>query len=367
MRVGIIFGGRSGEHEVSIVSASSVIAAMDKNKYEIVPIGITKEGKWYVGENIFEKFKNEDFDGLTHVTLHTDPGMKGYVELDGGGKHEKLDVVFPVLHGPFGEDGTIQGLFEMGNIPYVGCGVLASSLAMDKLMTKAVLEAAGVPVVPYIAVNRRAFLNNPEMILGKVEDKVGFPCFVKPANLGSSVGISKAKNAEELRPAIEEAMKYDRRILIEESVNAREIEVAVLGNDEVKASCCGEIIVGGEFYDYKDKYVDGKSSTQTPADLPDDLAGEIRDLAIKTYKVLDCAGFARVDTFIDRDSGKMYLNEINTIPGFTSISMYPKMWEKSGIAYPDLIDRLIDLAFERYEEKQKNQISADLDSDWHKS
>jgi len=233
---------------------------------------MTKEGKWYVGENILEKFKNEDFEGLTHVTLHTDPGMKGYIEIDGSGKHEKLDVVFPVLHGPFGEDGTIQGLFEMANIPYVGCGVLASSLAMDKLMTKAVSEAAGVLVVPYVAVNRRAFLNDPEMILKRVEEKIGFPCFVKPANLGSSVGISKVKNYAELRPAIEEAMKYDRRVLIEESVDAREIEVAVLGNDDPEASCCGEIIVGGEFYDYKDKYVDGKSGTQAPADLPDDVA-----------------------------------------------------------------------------------------------
>ena len=367
MRVGVIFGGRSGEHEVSIVSASSVIKAMDKEKYEIVLIGITKKGKWYVGENILEKFKNEDFEGLTHVTLHTDPGMKGYIELDEGRKHEKLDVVFPVLHGPFGEDGTIQGLFEIANIPYVGCGVLASSLAMDKLMTKAVSEAAGVPVVPYIAVNRRAFLNDPEMILKRVENKIGFPCFVKPANLGSSLGISKVKNYAELQPAIEEAMKYDRRILIEESVDAREIEVAVLGNDEPVASCCGEIIVGGEFYDYKDKYVDGKSGTQAPADLPDDVAEKIRALAIRTYKVLDCAGFARVDTFIDRGSGKIYLNEINTIPGFTSISMYPKMWAASGVTYPELIDRLIELGLDRFEERAKNQISFDSGSNWFKA
>lgn len=364
LRVGVIFGGRSGEHEVSIVSASSVISVMDKSKYEVVPIGITKAGKWFTGKNIIEAFKNENFDELTPITLHTDPGEKGYIELLEGGKHERLDAVFPVLHGPFGEDGTIQGLFEMANIPYVGAGVLASSLAMDKLMTKAVLDEAGIPVVPYIGINRNAYIKEPGLVLERITTEIGFPCFVKPANLGSSVGISKVKNFGELAPALEEALKYDRRILAEKGINAREIEVAVLGNDDATASCCGEIIVGGEFYDYNDKYVDGKSTTVAPADLHKDVSDRIREMAVKSYKLIDCAGFARVDSFLDRGTGEIYINEINTIPGFTSISMYPKMWEKSGLPYKDLIDRLIELAFERHEDKQKNKIT--VDKDWHK-
>lgn len=366
LRVGVIFGGRSGEHEVSIVSASSVMNVMDRKKYEIIPIGITKDGKWFTGENIVDAFKKENFKDLTPITLHTDPGKKGYLEVDGKMRHVRLDLVFPVLHGPFGEDGTIQGLFEMANIPYVGAGVLASSLAMDKLMTKAVLAEAGIPVVPYIGINRKAYIKEPEVVLKRVSKEIRFPCFVKPANLGSSVGISKVKKLRELDKAICEAMKYDRRILIEKGVNAREIEVAVLGNDEVTASCCGEIIVGGEFYDYNDKYVNGKSKTVVPADLPKGMSDKIRNMAINAYKLIDCAGFARVDSFIDRDTGKIYVNEINTIPGFTSISMCPKMWEKSGLPYKKLIDRLIELALERHEDKSKNKITVDLESDWHK-
>ncbi|MFH1720488.1 MAG: D-alanine--D-alanine ligase, partial [Patescibacteria group bacterium] len=355
MRVGVVFGGKSGEHEVSIVSAGSVMNAMDKSKYEIIPIGITKNGKWYTGDNVVQGFKDGNYERLTPITLHTDPGKRGYIEVEEGGKHVKLDLVFPVLHGPYGEDGTIQGLFEMANIPYVGAGVLGSSLAMDKLMTKAVLTEAGIPNTPYIGVLRKDYEKDPDTVVREIGEKISFPCFVKPANLGSSVGISKVKGEGELKPALDEAFKYDRRVCVEKGLNAREIEVSILGNDEPEASLPGEVIVGGEFYDYNDKYVDGKSTTQVPADLPDDLLKKIQKLAIDAYRAVDCAGFARVDCFVDRDTGEVYLNEINTIPGFTSISMYPKMWEASGLSYPKLIDRLIELALERYNDKQRNK------------
>lgn len=366
MRIGVIFGGKSGEHEVSIVSAASIMKAMDKEKYEIVPIGITKDGRWFTGKNVLEVFREGKYEGLVPIALHTDPGNKGFLELDEGARHEKLDLVFPVLHGPYGEDGTIQGLLEMMNIPYVGCGVLASALCMDKLMTKAVLENAGVLTVPYLAVSRKVYTHEAETISNKIAQQINFPCFVKPANMGSSVGITKVKHFRDLEAAILEAMKYDRKILVEKGIDAREIEVAVLGNDDAEASECGEIIVGGEFYDYHDKYVDGKSSTRIPADLPNDVAEKIRKMCVKAYKLLDCCGLARVDSFIDRQTGDIYLNEINTMPGFTSISMYPKMWEASGLNYAKLIDRLIELALERFDDKQKNKIEFHSGSDWHK-
>ena len=277
-----------------------------------------------------------------------------------------FDIAFPVLHGPFGEDGTIQGLFEMLNIPYVGCGVLASSTAMDKLQCKAMWEAAGLPVVPYLGFNRNAWEKDSEIIIQKIEKSIGLPCFVKPSNMGSSVGITKAKSSSELVAAINLAAKFDRKILVEKSVNAREIECAILGNDEPIASPVGEVIVGGEFYDFFDKYVNGVSSTEVPADLDRETAKKIQDMCVKAFKLIDCSGLSRVDSFIDRDTGELYLNEINTMPGFTSISMYPKMIEAYGLSYKDLVSKLIELGIERYNEKDKNQIVFESESDWYK-
>lgn len=355
IKVAVIFGGRSGEHEVSLVSAASVIKALNPEKYEVQQIGISTDGLWYTGENCLEKFKKGEHEGLDRVMLSTDIADAG-----------RPDVVFPVLHGPFGEDGTIQGLFEMLQLPYVGCGVLASSSSMDKLQCKALWEAAGLPVVPYIGFNRKAWEEEKNLILREVAEKIGLPCFVKPANMGSSVGISKVKKIEELEAAIDLAARFDRRILVEKGLNVREIECAVLGNDDPIASPAGEVIVGGEFYDFHDKYVNGVSMTEVPAQLEQKISDEIRETCIKAYKLLDCAGLSRVDCFIDKDSGNIYLNEINTMPGFTSISMYPKMIEAGGMSYEDLVDELIRLGIERFEDKQKNQVIFDSKSDWFK-
>jgi len=271
------------------------------------------------------------------------------------------------LHGPFGEDGTIQGLFEMFQIPYVGCGVLASSTAMDKIQCKVILEAAGLLVVPYLSFLRREWEKNSEKIIERIKSELGVPCFVKPANMGSSVGISKVKMETELRKAINEAAMYDRKILVEKAVNVREIECALLGNDKVIASPVGEVLVGGEFYDFNDKYVNGVSKTQVPADLDEETAEKIRKICIEAYKSLDCSGLARCDAFLDRDSGDIYVNEINTMPGFTSISMYPKMMEAQGLGYSALIDKLIELGLERFQDKQKNQIEFKSGSDWYQA
>ncbi len=366
-KVAVVFGGRSGEHEVSLVSASSIVKAMSRDKYEIFEIGITHEGKWLVSDekSALEAFKSGQHDELFEAFISTDPNRPGVVF--GDGKFQQIDVFFPVLHGPFGEDGTIQGLFEMINIPYVGCGVLASSTAMDKLQCKAIWESASLPVVPYVGINRTAWEFKKEEIIENVMEKIGVPCFVKPANMGSSVGISKAKTKEQLVEAIDLAAGFDRRILIEEALEVREIECAVLGNDDPVAAPIGEVIVGGEFYDYNDKYVNGVSATQVPADLPGDVMEKIKGICLKAYKILDCQALSRVDCFIDQKTGNVYLNEINTMPGFTSISMYPKMMEAHGIHYQELIDELIRFAFERFEEKNRNKISFDSGSDWYQN
>lgn len=361
-KLAVIFGGRSGEHEVSLVSASSIVKAVNEREYEVLQIGITLEGKWLTGENCLEKFKKSDFDGLKELFVSTDPTRKGFILEDG--EFLSVDVVFPVLHGPFGEDGTIQGMFEMMNVPYVGCGVLASSTAMDKLQCKAIWEAFGLPVVPYIGISRNEWEKDKESVVKRVKEKFESPLFVKPANMGSSVGITKVKNMEDLADAIDEAAKYDSRILIEEGLDVREIECAVIGNEEVEASPLGEIIVGGEFYDFNDKYVDGVSSTQIPADIDEELTKKIRDISVNAFKLLDCSGLSRVDSFVVRGSGEVYLNEINTMPGFTSISMYPKMMEAHGIPYGALVDKLIKLAFERFEDKERNKVVFNSGSDW---
>ncbi len=360
----VIFGGRSGEHEVSLVSAASVIKAVDRSKFNVVEVGIDLEGCFYTGEDCLKKFRGQNYADLKMLTLGTNPSAPGFYDEDG--KFISVDLFFPVLHGPFGEDGTIQGLFEMLRVPYVGCGVLASSTAMDKLQCKALWRAAGLPVVDYVGFNRKAWQKDSDVIMADIETNIGFPCFVKPANMGSSVGITKAKDKDGLIEAIELAANYDNRILVEKAVDAREIECAILGNDDLLASTLGEIIVGGEFYDFHDKYVNGVSMTQVPADLEDVKAAEIQQICEKAYKVLNCSGLSRVDCFVDRGSGDIYLNELNTLPGFTSISMYSEMMEASGVAYPELIERLIVLAFERFEDRNKNQIIFDSKSEWFK-
>jgi D-alanine-D-alanine ligase len=362
IRVGIIFGGRSGEHEVSLRSAESVINAIDKSKYEVVPIGITHEGKWLIAGNARAMLPQAVMGSATQqqVAIIGDPTKNGLMQLDDAGqtiKNKKLDVVFPVLHGTFGEDGTIQGLLEMAAVPYVGCGVLASSTGMDKVVMKQLFQQAGLTVCPYEWFLRSAWETLPNKIIKKISQSLGYPVFVKPANLGSSVGVSKADGKQELVAAINDAVRYDRRIIVEQAVNGREIEVAILGNDNPVASLPGEVITGHEFYDYEDKYIDNTSRTEVPAKLPQKTLARIQRDAIRAFQAVDGSGLARVDFFVERGSNKIIINEINTMPGFTSISMYPKMWEASGVPYDELIDRLIELAIERHADRSRNLTS----------
>jgi len=362
IRVGVILGGRSGEHEVSLVSAQSVMAAMDKEKYEIIPIGITKEGRWIAGGDPVAALKGLPAGDAHHTALLGDPTQRGLVSREAMQAVERaapieLDVVFPVLHGPYGEDGTVQGLLELADIPYVGAGVLGSALGMDKAVMKDVFKAHGLPIVRYRVYKRRELERGQKRIEDQIEQELGYPCFVKPANLGSSVGVSKVHNRAELAPALHLAASYDRKIVVEEGINAREIECSVLGNDEPEASVLGEIIPCNEFYDYNAKYIDDRSELVIPAPLPESLAQRIRQLAIQAFLAVDCAGMARVDFLLDRETLDVYVNEVNTIPGFTAISMYPKLWEASGLPYSALIDRLIELALERHEEKRKTRTS----------
>ena len=353
-----MFGGRSGEHEISLRSADSIIRALDPAKYECVPIAITKSGKWLTSSDATRLLPGAVIEAAdTHVAILGDPTETGLQHLDGSGAPERrLDVVFPVLHGTFGEDGTIQGLLEMAGIPYVGCGVLASAAGMDKVIMKQLFREAELPIVGYTSLLRTRFEQDSESELNRVIEAVGFPCFVKPANLGSSVGISKARDRKSLKEGITVASRYDRKIIVEEGVDAREIEVSVLGNDSPEASLPGEIIPqSAEFYDYKAKYLDDNGARlEIPAKLPHAIVNELQDLAVKAFKAIDGSGLARVDFFILKDSGKILVNEINTMPGFTSISMYPKLWEASGVSYSELVDRLIALAIERHKENSRN-------------
>jgi D-alanine-D-alanine ligase len=362
LRVGVIFGGRSGEHEVSLRSAESVINAMDRSKYEIVPIGITKEGKWLKSGDARAMLPQAVMASETHrpVAIIGDPTRQGLMHLgqDGhGDAREPLDVVLPVLHGTYGEDGTIQGLLEMAGVPYVGCGVLASATGMDKVIMKQLFERAGLAVTPYEWLLRSSWDEDSEMVIKRISRSLKYPVFVKPANLGSSVGISKAANKGELRAAISDAARYDRRVIVERAVVGREIEVSVLGNDHPAASLPGEIIAGHEFYDYEDKYIDNTSRTVVPARLSKAMTRRIQRDAIRAFQAIDGAGLARVDFFIEGGTSRVIVNEINTMPGFTSISMYAKMWEASGISYAELIDRLIALAIERHGDKSRNLTS----------
>lgn len=349
LNVALIFGGKSGEHEVSLMSASSVYKYIDKDKYNVMTIGITKEGRWLYCEGNEENIKNGEWVNLANknVEINLVPcGNKEVGILFEDGNVEKIDVLFPVLHGPYGEDGTIQGLFEISQIPYVGCGVLASSVGMDKLICKKVFTEIGLPQVNYTDTNKWQFSNDSEGELNKVESKLNYPIFVKPANLGSSVGISKATNRKELLEGINEALRYDSRIVLEQGIDAREIEVAVLGNNEVKASIAGEIKPAKDFYDYNDKYLDGASTYDIPAQISEEDMNYIREKAIQAFKGIDGKGLSRVDFFKDKNSGEIFINEINTLPGFTNISMYPKMWEATGLEYTKLIDELIKLAID---------------------
>ncbi len=369
LKIGVLFGGRSAEHEVSLVSAASVINALDKSKYDIVPIGITKDGRWLSTVNAIQLLKDHaPIEQLPEHVLLPDPRKQSLINVSGAFPQnaQKIDVIFPVIHGTFGEDGTIQGLFELADIPYVGAGVLGSAVGMDKVIAKQLLENAGIPVAPGISFLYSQFPGNEKEYVTRIERKLKYPCFVKPPNQGSSVGISKAHNKKELTAAIHLAGQYDRKILVEKAVkNPREIEISVMGNDEPVVSLPGEIVPSNEFYDYDAKYVDGKSAAHIPANLPKPIIKKLQACALKAYSVLDCSGMARVDFLVQRN-GTIFLNEINTIPGFTSISMYPKLWEASGISYSELLDRLIGFAVERYAAKKKLKTFYTPKSDWYK-
>jgi D-alanine-D-alanine ligase len=382
VRVGILYGGRSGEHEVSLASAAAVFANLDRARYEPVAIRIEKDGRWALADRpptamsaaaVIDQARLEAARPARpgrEVHMVARPSDETMLSIDRAPSPASvepaqavvtglnLDVIFPVLHGPYGEDGTIQGLLELANVPYVGAGVLASSVGMDKAMMKVVFSAAGLPVGPYRMVLRRNWDRRRDDLLRELERDLGFPMFVKPANLGSSVGISKAKNGAGLADAIDLAGSYDRKIVIEAAVpDAREIECAVLGNDEPIASLPGEVIPSREFYDYEAKYIDEGSRTVIPADLPAAAVKEVQRLSVAAFQSIDCAGMARVDFLLSRSSGALFVNEVNTIPGFTTISMYAKMWAASGLSYPELLDRLIALARERHAEKQQLRTS----------
>lgn len=349
LNVAVIFGGKSTEHDVSLVSAASVMRNMDTEKYNIIPLGITKDGRWLLyGGNIENIDKDNWVKNAAPAIISPDSSEKSILKLEQNNLERiKIDVVFPVLHGMYGEDGTIQGLFELSGIPYVGCGVLASCVGMDKIYTKLVFDNANIPQADYCVVYRYDLNEKIEQYADDIEEKLGYPCFIKPSNSGSSVGISKAKNRDELKLGLIEAAKFDRKILVEEFIDCREIECAVLGNENPKASKLGEILPANEFYDFDAKYQNAASKTRVPADIPKDVYDKISEYAVTAYKALDCAGLTRVDFFIDKSNGRIVLNEVNTLPGFTSISMYPQLWEATGIPYTKLIDELIQLAMKR--------------------
>jgi len=361
LRVGLIFGGRSGEHEISLLSARSVLAALDPEKYEVTQIGISHQGAWWVGENTLEMLEAGNTAALNCATMLPDPHHQGIYAIDQTqgseilNKLADLDVLFPVLHGTFGEDGTIQGFFEMADLAYVGAGVVGSAVGMDKGIFKDVMRANGIPVLESIVLLRSELENNLEAALSRAEGLAPYPLFVKPANLGSSVGVSKCRSRSDLLEGLMEAARYDRRLLVERGIDGREIEVSVVGNDDPQASIPGEIIPAAEFYTYDAKYHDERSQLLIPAPISNQLIEQVQTLAVIAYKAVDCAGMARVDFLLEKGSNKLFLSELNTIPGFTRISMYPKLWDASGISYPELVDRLIELALERKRERDRTE------------
>jgi len=353
LNVAVIFGGRSGEHAVSLVSAKFVLSMLKPERYNVIHIGISKQGAWWVGEGVLQALEAEQFGALRPATLLPDPTRPGLkqIEVKNGAEMLKtianVDAVFPVLHGTYGEDGTLQGLLEMAGVAYVGAGVLGSSAGMDKALFADVMRANQIPVVDYVLIPRNLMETDMEAALRIAESLGDYPLFVKPANLGSSVGVSKVQNRADLLEGLMYAGQYDRRILVQKGHNVREIEVSVLGNDDPQASVCGEISYAAEFYSYEAKYHDDASHATIPAEIPAETSDRIRELAIRAYKAVDISGMARVDFFIDKDSDEVFLNELNTIPGFTQISMYPQLWKASGIPGEELVDRLIELALER--------------------
>jgi len=354
MRVGVLFGGRSGEHEVSLASARSVLAALDPSRYEVFPIGITPQGEWVLVKGPDQLSVEKG----TRVGVVPGSSARPLVSMEPEGAtarplQESIDVAFPVLHGTYGEDGTVQGLLELLGVPYVGCGVMASALGMDKVAMRAAFQQAGLPVVAYRVLTARSWREDPAAVLSLLEQTFVYPIFVKPSNLGSSVGVSRATHRVSLDQAIQEAFRYDRKILVEQGLDCREVECGVLGNDAPEASVVGEIVPKQLWYDYRAKYEPGMSEVRIPAPLPPPLAREVQAQAIRAYQAIDCAGMARVDFFLARASAQLYVNEINTIPGFTATSVYPKLWEASGLSYPDLVDRLIQLALERHAERSR--------------
>lgn len=407
MRVGVLFGGRSGEHEVSLASARNVMDALERAGHTVVPLGITPQGQWLTHNDPMHQLSNGRYRALagspsdiaTSDTTTSDgmnsanndhtllpgiaPALASGQQRNGAYAYEQsvrtasayntwsllpqathqeplpeIDIIFPVLHGTYGEDGTVQGLLEMANLPYVGCGVLSSAVAMDKVMAKQIFAHAGLRQIEYMVVMRRRWQQQPDEIVRQIEAELPYPLFVKPANLGSSVGVSKARNQEELNGALDLASEYDRKVLIEAAVaNARELEVSVLGNDDPLVSVAGEVISSHEFYDYSAKYLDESSRLLIPADIDQDLLAEIQSMAKTAFQVADCSGLARVDFLLDNQTQTLYLNEINTMPGFTESSMYPKLWEASGLSYPALVDRLLTLGIERYEDQAQNSTT----------
>ena len=374
LRVGVLFGGRSGEHEVSLVSAASVIRGLDPDKYEAVPIGISKEGHWLIGiaaasalkQGATQKLLPEVLRNGQRIVMAADPTDAALIPLDRtaqnktGAMGQRLDVVFPVMHGTYGEDGTIQGLLDLAGLPFVGAGVLGSAIGMDKDVAKKLLQHAKIPVVPWVTVYRTDWERDPKSVQKQIEKKFRYPVFVKPATLGSSVGMSKVHSRAELAPALDLASEFAMKILVERAVSAREIEVSVLGNHDPKASVAGEIVPHREFYDYTAKYLEEGTALIIPAKLKPAQMKKIQQLAVSAFRTLELSGMARVDFFLEKKGGKLFLNEVNTIPGFTSISMYPKLWEATGIPFRELIDRLITLALEVHQEKARTKYEIEL-------
>ena len=367
LRIGVLFGGRSGEHEVSLQSARAVMAALEQAGHEVVPIGITREGRWLVGGDPLRALSSGELTSERLATMLPEPGRRGLVRvadrddglepLNGPPPMGSLDVIFPVLHGTFGEDGTVQGLFELASVPYAGAGVLGSALGMDKLVQKTLWRGLGLPVVDFMSVRRRELERDPDQVIERIEAELGYPCFTKPANLGSSVGVSKARHRTELEAGLRVAARYDAKLLVERGIDARELEVGVLGNDDPAASVVGEILPGAEFYDYRAKYIDSGSQAIIPADVPAEVADEVRATAVRAFKAVEASGLARVDFFLERGTERLYLNEINTMPGFTRISMFPKLWEASGVPYAELVSRIAELGLERFADRARNQTS----------
>lgn len=357
IRVAVVFGGRSDEHDVSLRSARTIMDSLDQDRYDVVPIGITRGGKWLAGDDPLQSLIAESpMFALSNGEDVAVPTSEWEIEPVIGAEAlmphaatEGIDVFFPALHGPMGEDGTIQGMLELAGVPYVGSGVLGSAVGMDKAMTKVILEQAGVPQVPWVLITRQQWRTNPDAAIASIEDKLPYPIFVKPANMGSSVGVSKAKNQDELRAAMQEASHFDRRILVEQGVEGRELEMAVLGNDMPITSGVGEIRPTGEFYDYASKYLNDSAELIIPADIEPEIQQQMERIAIESFLALDLAGLARIDFFLENGTNQVYLNEVNTLPGFTSISMYPMLWQQAGISLPELVNRLVELALERHD------------------